>query len=120
MTKAPADHGVVSAGGGKGAPTFVSDPGVLAGNQGLHLFFSSNIFCAKAGAWYFSWDPAEAPKRLQHHHNHTSEHSSCYSLGQPYARMCRGHEDACAVVLLILFVFLMIVTTLPLLSLSSN
>jgi hypothetical protein len=58
VTKAPADHGVVSAGGGKGAPTFVSDPGVLADDEGLHLFFS-NIFCAKAGAWYFSWDPAD-------------------------------------------------------------
>ena len=58
VTKTPADRGVVSAGGGQGAPTFVSDPGVLADNEGLHLFFS-NIFCAKAGAWYFSWDPAD-------------------------------------------------------------
>ena len=58
VTKAPADHGVVSAGGGKGSPTFVSDPGVLADDEGLHLFFS-NIFCAKAGTWYFSWDPSD-------------------------------------------------------------
>ena len=56
FTKDPATRAVVAAGGGSGAPTFVSDPGVYADAEGLHLF-ASNIFCDdRNGSWYYSWD----------------------------------------------------------------
>ena len=56
FNKNPRDRGVVMAGGGEGQPTFVSDPGVFADEEGLHLF-ASNIFCSRGGGWYYSWDP---------------------------------------------------------------
>jgi hypothetical protein len=58
FNKNPRDHGIVTAGGGgEGHPTFVSDPGVLADDEGLHLF-ASNIFCSQDDGWYYSWDPS--------------------------------------------------------------
>ena len=59
--KSPATRAVISAGGGPNEPTFLSDPGVMADEEGLHLF-ASNLFCRRGGingSWFYSWYPTD-------------------------------------------------------------